>query len=337
MRYSLGAASGRGTASPSPDDLQPQSCLARITGPIGLQRETGQPPVLGKGTNMGRTTLGTLVRTLLFLALVLAILTGCSSESVETDSSPGEPPETTEVILASTTSTQDSGLFDVLIPAFHETNPTYEVKVIAVGTGEALTMGENKDADILLVHAKTSEEEFVAEGYAYERQDVMYNDFIIAGPAGDPAGAGGASFASAALAAIMDGGGVFYSRGDDSGTNKKELALWEIVGVTPEGDWYKETGQGMGDTLRIASEKQSYTLTDRATYLNLKDSLDLEVAFEGADDLFNQYGVLVITDATNEEGAQVFAEWIVSDEGQAVIEEYGIETFGEPLFVPNAE
>ena len=287
---------------------------------------------------MGRTTFTTLARTLLLLTLLLAVVTGCSSsESAETDTTEEEPVEASEVILASTTSTQDSGLFDVLIPAFHETNPEYEVKVVAVGTGEALTMGENKDADVLLVHAKTSEEEFVAAGYADERRDVMYNDFIIVGPAGDPAGAGEADSGSAAVVAVKDGGGTFYSRGDDSGTNKKELALWEAAGVTPGGDWYQETGQGMGDTLRITSEKQGYTLTDRATYLNLKDTLDLEVAYEGTDDLFNQYGVLVITDATNEEGAQAFADWIVSDEGQAVIETYGVEDFGEPLFVPNAQ
>ncbi len=289
---------------------------------------------------MGRVrfALVSKVSVLLLVALMAVVLVGCESETAESASEPGATEVTqSEIILASTTSTQDSGLFDVLIPAFGEAYPEYVAKVVAVGTGEALTMGENKDADVLLVHAKSSEEEFVAGGFGIERKDVMYNDFVIVGPEGDPSGTGDATTASEALMAITENGGVFYSRGDNSGTNKKELSLWAAAGVeSPEGDWYLATGQGMGDTLKIASEKQSYTMTDRATFLNLKDALDIDVTYEGSDDLFNQYGVIVITDATNMDGAQAFSDWITSAEGQAVIVDYGIDTFGEPLFVPNA-
>ena len=180
-------------------------------------------------------------------------------------------------MLASTTSTQDSGLFDVLIPAFEKANPDYKVKVIAVGTGEALKLGETKDADVLLVHAKADEEKFVANGFGVERKDVMYNDFLIVGPADDPAGVKASADTTAAMLAIEKAGNAekasFVSRGDDSGTNKKELKLWAQAGVeptpTPEADpWYEETGQGMGETLKVTSEKKGYTLTDRATYLS---------------------------------------------------------------------
>lgn len=273
----------------------------------------------------------------LTLCLVAVFLVACSA--AQEPAATTEPAvETSEVILASTTSTQDSGLFDGLVPAFEASNPEYLIKVVAVGTGEALTLGENKDADVLLVHAKSSEEEFVAAGFGVERQDVMYNDFVVVGPADDPAGIGEAASAADAFAAIRDSGSVFYSRGDDSGTHKKELKIWAAAGIDePSGDWYLVTGQGMGDTLKIASEKQAYTLTDRATYLSLKDALDSEVAFEGADDLFNQYGVIVITEATNQAGGQAFADWIVSDEGQAVIRDFGVDTYGQALFVPNAQ
>ncbi|MDA3935599.1 MAG: substrate-binding domain-containing protein [Actinomycetota bacterium] len=295
---------------------------------------------------MGRVrfTLVSKLSILLLVVLMAVVLLGCSDATMEADVGSEAPEiespevEQTEIILASTTSTQDSGLFDVLIPAFHEAYPEYIAKVVAVGTGEALTMGENKDADVLLVHAKSSEGEFVADGFGIERKDVMYNDFVVVGPDGDSAEAGSAATAAEALKAIMDNGGTFYSRGDDSGTNKKELFLWATAGVeTPEGDWYLATGQGMGDTLKIASEKQGYTLTDRATFLNLLDALDIGVVYEGSDDLFNQYGVIVVTDATNMEGAQAFSDWITSAEGQAVIVDYGVDTFGEPLFVPNAK
>jgi len=241
-----------------------------------------------------------------------------------------------DIILASTTSTQDSGLFDEMIPAFEDAYPEYTVKVVAVGTGEALELGRNKDADVLLVHAPASEEEFVAEGYGTERREVMYNDFIIVGPAGDPAGISGMEDAPAALAQIAQAEADFISRGDDSGTHKKELSLWEAAGIEPSGHWYQEVGQGMGEVLRIASESQAYTLTDRATYLNLMDTMELDVLVEGDGALFNQYGVIPVTDASNQEGAQAFADWITSTEGQDLIAQYGVERFGQPLFTPNA-
>ncbi|MRR13516.1 extracellular solute-binding protein, partial [bacterium] len=243
-----------------------------------------------------------------------------------------------DVILASTTSTQDSGLFDVLIPAFEEAYPEYKVEVIAVGTGEALELGQNKDADVLLVHAKAKEEAFVADGFGTERKDVMYNDFVIVGPAADPAGIKGMAAAADAFKKIMDAGATFVSRGDDSGTHTKELSIWKAAGIeAPAGAWYMSAGQGMGDVLKIASETPGYTLADRATYLSLKDTLALELLVEGDKALFNQYGVIPVTDASNMEGAQAFADWIVSAEGQKVIEEYGVEEYGEALFIPNAQ
>jgi len=283
--------------------------------------------------------------TALVLALGLALaLAGCAGQPAEPQAD--QAGETSELVLASTTSTQDSGLFDVLIPAFEKANPEYKVKVIAVGTGEALKLGETKDADVLLVHAKADEEKFVAAGYGTERRDVMYNDFIIVGPEADPAGAKAAADISATMNGIKDAGEagktVFVSRGDDSGTHKKELKLWAAAGVeptpTPEADeWYLSTGQGMGETLKITSEKQGYTLADRATFLSMRDALDLVILREGDKDLLNQYGVIVVTDAKNQAAGQVFADWVVSPEAQEVVGAFGVEEFGQQLFVPNAQ
>lgn len=277
--------------------------------------------------------------TALILALMLAFsLVACGGEEAETpDETPDEVVETSEVILASTTSTEDSGLFTELIPAFEEAHPEFKVSVVAVGTGQALEIGRNKDADVLLVHAKAQEEEFVAEGYGTERRDVMYNDFIIVGPEADPAGITGGDDAAAGFTAIAESESLFVSRGDDSGTHTKELSIWEAAGIEPAGDWYNSIGQGMGDTLTFASESEGYTLADRATYLAMMDTLDLVIVVEGDTMLFNQYGVIPVTDANNPEGAQAFADWVVSAEGQAVIEQFGVEEYGEPLFVPNAQ
>jgi tungstate transport system substrate-binding protein len=277
---------------------------------------------------------------ILLVALALAMsLAACEPKEDATDTGKDAtevPVETTPLVLASTTSTQDSGLFDVLIPAFEEAYPQYKVEVIAVGTGEALELGQNKDADVLLVHAKAKEETFVADGYGTERRGVMYNDFIIVGPADDPAGIKGLSVIDA-LKKLASTKSVFVSRGDESGTHTAEKALWGKAAITPAGDWYMSAGQGMGDVLKIASETPGYTMTDRATYLNLKDSLALEILVEGDTSLFNQYGVIPVVGAANPDGARAFADWIVSDEGQAVIEAYGVEEFGAPLFFPNAE
>jgi tungstate transport system substrate-binding protein len=242
----------------------------------------------------------------------------------------------TELILASTTSTQDSGLFEVLTPAFEAAYP-YTVKVIAVGSGEAIEMGRTGDADVLLVHSPAAEKTFMEEGFGVERKAVMYNDFIIVGPTDDPAGISGMTDAAEAFAAIAEAEASFYSRGDDSGTNTKELAIWEKAGITPEGDWYVITGQGMGDTLTITDQEGGYTLSDRATYLTKKDSLALEILAEGDTILFNQYHVITVKDAVNAQGAADFMAWITSDSVQQdLIAPFGVEEFGMPLFVPNA-
>lgn len=280
-----------------------------------------------------------------FVAVVLAFalvfsLAACAPEDESVESAQEvaeEPVETTDLILASTTSTQDSGLFDALIPAFEEAHPEYKVNVIAKGTGEALELGKNKDADVLLVHAKAKEEQFVADGFGIERRDVMYNDFIIVGPAADPAGIKGIATATEALSILSSSGASFVSRGDESGTHTAEKNLWTQAGITPAGEWYVSAGKGMGDVLTMASELGAYTLTDRATFLSMQDALALEIVVEGDSALFNQYGVIPVTDATNMDGAEAFADWIVSPEAQEIIAEYGVEEYGEPLFFPNAE
>lgn len=271
------------------------------------------------------------------LAFSLAACAGTDEEPVTSETGADQTVEATDLILASTTSTQDSGLFGVLIPAFEDAYPEYKVNVIAKGTGEALELGQNKDADVLLVHAKAKEEQFVADGYGTERRDVMYNDFIIVGPAADPAGIKGSATVTGALSKMSTAGASFISRGDESGTHTAEKKLWENAAITPAGDWYVSAGKGMGDVLTMASEMGGYTLTDRATFLNMQDSLQLEILVEGDSVLFNQYGVIPITDASNMDGARAFADWIVSEEGQAIIAEYGEEEFGEPLFFPNAQ
>jgi len=273
--------------------------------------------------------------TIVLLALPLALsLAGCGAEEA---GSPDEPFEVTEVVLASTTSTEDTGLFEVLVPAFEDAYPEYNVSVVAVGTGQALEIGRARDADVLLVHAKADEETFVAEGYGVERKDVMYNDFIVVGPEADPAGIAGGDDAAAAFTTVAEGEYTFVSRGDDSGTHKKELKIWGEVGIEPAGDWYNSIGQGMGEALTFTSESEGYTLSDRGTYLAMKDKLELVISVEGDELLSNPYGIIVVTDANNSPGAQAFADWIVSAEGQEVIREFGVDTYGEPLFIPNAE
>ena len=241
-----------------------------------------------------------------------------------------------QLVLASTTSTEDSGLFDVLLPAFTKSHPDVSIRVVAVGTGQALELGRRKDADVLLVHAPAAESAFVAGGYGIRRCEVMYNDFVLAGSASDPAGIRGAADAAAAFRAIDSVHATFISRGDDSGTHRKELDLWRAAGVQPAAPWYLEAGQGMGEVLTIASEKGSYTLTDRATFLAMRAKLSLEVLFEGDARLFNQYGVIPVTGARNREGAAAFAAWITSPEGQDVIRSFGVQRYGTALFTPNA-
>ena len=276
---------------------------------------------------------GTFVTLFLILATALA---ACSGGAYQTSNEP----ELKEVILATTTSTRDSGLLDVLVPDF-EAQTGYMLKTVAVGTGKALKMGEQGDADVLLVHAPSAEKEFMDGGFGSERFLVMHNDFVIVGPPDDPAGIKGTVSAAEALAQIDSTKTVFTSRGDDSGTHKKELSLWKDARIAPEGEWYLESGQGMGATLRIASEKETYTLTDRATYLFNRDLLDLDILAEGDPVLLNVYHVMIVNpekwDHVNNEGGRAFADYLISPEVQAVIAEYGVEEFGQPLFFPDAD
>lgn len=244
-----------------------------------------------------------------------------------------------DVILATTTSTQDSGLLDVLIPIF-EKNTGYKVKPIAVGTGAALAMGKQGEADVLLVHAPKAEEVVVESGAAINRQLVMHNDFIICGPADDPAGIKGETSAAEAYRKISEAQATFVSRGDDSGTHKKEKEVWKAAEIEPQGDWYVEAGAGMGDTLNIASEKGGYVFTDRGTYLARKDNLALEVLVEKDPILLNIYHVMQVNPdkfpKVNADGGKAFVEFMVSKEAQEEIEKFGVDKFGEPLFVPDA-
>ena len=243
------------------------------------------------------------------------------------------------IILATTTSTQDSGLLDELVPAF-EQETGYVVKTIAVGTGQALKMGQRGDADVLLVHAPAAEMVLMDSGDTIDRRLVMHNDFVIVGPPSDPAQVKGHDSPAAALAAITDSGASFVSRGDDSGTHKKELAMWQEAGLQPDTDWYLESGQGMGATLRIASEKTAYTLTDRATYLAQQHTLDLSIVFEGAPSMLNVYHTMRVNPANwpsvNEPGTIAWSDFLVSEEGQNMIAGFGVERFGQPLFFPDA-
>ncbi|NDV85326.1 solute-binding protein [Aurantimonas aggregata] len=244
------------------------------------------------------------------------------------------------IVVASTTSTQDSGLFDHILPLFEkETGIT--VKVVAQGTGQALETGRRGDADVLFVHAKPQEEQFVADGFGVERFDVMYNDFVLVGPKSDPAGIAGTQDIAAALQAIEAAKAPFVSRGDKSGTHSAELRLWKDAGIDIEaanGDWYREIGQGMGAALNTAGAMEAYVLADRGTWLSFSDRGDLDVLVEGDKRLFNQYGVMLVSAEkfphVKSEAGQAFVDWLISGEGQAAIADYKIG--GQPLFFPNA-
>jgi len=275
------------------------------------------------------------------LLLVLPIIfSACGPTAISTRASTSQPANP-DVILATTTSTQDSGLLDVLIPLF-EAETGYKVKTVAVGTGQALKMGEEGNADVLLVHAPKSEEEFMANGFGKDRVPVMHNDFIIVGPESDPAGIKDIISVLDAMKAIYNAGSLFVSRGDDSGTNKKELDLWSKAEIDSQGQsWYLESGQGMGATLTIASEKGAYTLTDRGTFLAQKENLNLVIILEGDPPLLNPYHVITVNPEkwpkANYDGAIAFYNFLTMPETQKVISEFGVEQFGEPLFFPDAE
>jgi tungstate transport system substrate-binding protein len=244
------------------------------------------------------------------------------------------------IIVQSTTSTQNSGLFDHILPIFIK-KTGIEVRVVAVGTGQALKNAENGDGDVVLVHSKPDEEKFVADGWGIKRYDVMYNDFIIVGPAGDPAKITGLRDTAASLKKIADAQAPFASRADESGTHKAELKLWQDAGVDPKpssGQWYLETGSGMGATLNTAVGKQAYALTDRGTWLSFANKDDFKIFVEGDPKLFNQYGVILVNPAkrpnVKQKEGQAFIDWLTGPEGQAAIASYKID--GEQLFFPNA-
>ena len=262
---------------------------------------------------------------LIGLLVLLLVFTACSQE----ENNEEEPEVDQEVIiLATTTSTHDSGLLDVLVPIF-EDQSGYFVKVIAVGTGQALKMGEEGNADVLLVHAPAAEKVLIDNGSAIDRELVMHNDFVIVGPAADPAGIDGSGDPYLVFSAISDSGSRFVSRGDDSGTHKKELKIWDESGIDPQNSEYLESGSGMAATLRIASEKEAYTLTDRATYLSQRDTLDLDILVEGHATLLNLYHVMSVNPENwplvNDEGAQAWSEYLRSDATQEVIGLFGVE------------
>ncbi len=262
--------------------------------------------------------------------LVSLVLTSCTPAT----------PVVKELILATTTSTQDSGLLDVLLPVFQEKSG-YQVKVVAVGTGQALKMGEEGNADVLLVHAPASEKTFMEKGFGGERRLVMHNDFIVVGTKDDPAGLKGTAKAVDAFKIVADKKAAFASRGDDSGTHKAELALWKKAEIDPKGkEWYLETGQGMGATLKIAAEKNAYCLTDRATYLASKEGAPLEIMVEKDNALLNVYHVITVNPEkypkVNKDGAIAFANFMVAPETQELIGKFGVDKYGQALFVPDA-
>lgn len=271
------------------------------------------------------------------IVIFALILVRCSGKT-SNENAP-ETAERADIILATTTSTQDSGLLDLLLPIFQENNG-YLVKTVAVGTGKALKMAEEGNADVLLVHAPAAEKELMESGFGKERFLLMHNDFVIVGPPGDPAMVAGLNSTDEVLARISNSGSSFVSRGDDSGTHKQELALWNEANIEPAGEWYLESGQGMGASLKIASEKSAYTLADRGTYFALRENLDLDVFVEGHPSLLNVYHVILVNPDiwpnVNYEGASAFAKFLTSAEIQTLIGEFGIDRFGQPLFTPDA-
>jgi len=244
------------------------------------------------------------------------------------------------IILATTTSTQDSGLLDVLIPIF-EKKTGYFVKTIAVGSGQAMAMSQKGEADVLLVHSPAAEKKFVDEGYGINRRLIMHNDFIIVGPPDDAAKIKGVTPTSEAFTKIASGNALFMSRGDNSGTHAKEKEIWKAAGINPEGQtWYQQTGLGMGQTLNVTAEKKGYTLADRGTYLALKKNLGLDILVEGDAILLNVYHVIEVNPAkwpkVNAAGGKAFADFMVSKETQEIVKTFGVEKFGSPLFFPDA-
>src|SRR4030081_1332750 len=269
-----------------------------------------------------------------FSSLALALLSGAIATFAPASA------QDRSIVVASTTSTQDSGLFGYLLPIF-KAKTGIEVKVIAQGTGQALDTARRGDADVVFVHAKSQEEKFLAEGFGVKRLDVMYNDFVLIGPKSDPAGIKGKDIETA-LKTIQDKAAPFISRGDKSGTHSAELALWKQAGIdiaATKGPWYREIGQGMGAALNTAGAMNGYVLSDRGTWISFKNRGDLDIVVEGDKRLFNQYGVMLVNPDkfphVKKDAGQAFVDWVVSAEGQAAIAGYKID--GQQLFFPNAE
>lgn len=275
---------------------------------------------------------------MILAVMVLSLACGNTEQVQQTKEVKTAAPIKGKIILATTTSTQDTGLLDVILPEF--TRQTgWEVDSIAVGTGEALKMGQTGEADVLLVHAREKEDAFVAAGYGPKRYDVMYNDFVVIGPKNKIAKS---ADATATFKAIFASQYPFVSRGDQSGTNTKELSLWKTAGVAPANNPnYISSGQGMGATILMSEEKQAFTLSDRATWLTTKDKTTLEIVCENDTNLMNYYGVIPVNPAINskinKEGAQAFVDWILSDETQGLIGSFGVDQYGQVLFTPNAK
>ncbi|MCF6335187.1 MAG: extracellular solute-binding protein [Spirochaetales bacterium] len=269
------------------------------------------------------------IKFLLFIFIITAVYTlNCFAE--------GQLEKPARLRLATTTSTENTGLLDTLLPAFTK-NTGIKVDVIAVGTGKAITLGENGDVDLIMVHARSKEDKFISDGYGVNRRDLMHNDFIILGPPDDPAGISGYNSASEAMEMISGNKSNFISRGDDSGTHTREKELWTAAGITPSGTWYKEAGQGMGAVITMADDLEAYTLSDRGTFLSMKDKTDLIVLVEGDNNLFNPYGVIAVNPAlyegVNYEGAMRLIAFLTSAEGQSIIGNF--RKNGEQLFYPD--
>jgi tungstate transport system substrate-binding protein len=287
-----------------------------------------------------------LKKTIALLIVSLTLLSGlvgcggAPATTLPSEPAPAEPAAPSNLILATTTSTADSGLLDFILPDFQaEYNVTMDV--IAVGTGQAIQLGVDGNADVLLVHARSREDAFMDEGHGVRREDVMYNDYIIVGPADDPAGVQGMRDAAAALKMIADAEATFISRGDDSGTHTKEKAVWAVAEIEPAGDWYVSAGQGMGAVLTMADEQQAYTLSDRATYLaRTLEGLELEILVEGDPILFNPYGVIAVnpdkSPSIQVDLANTFIDWLISLPTQEKIAQFGVAEFGAPLFTPDS-
>jgi tungstate transport system substrate-binding protein len=268
-----------------------------------------------------------IIRSLAWIVLLVMTMAACTQIT-----------ESKVVVLATTTSTENSGLLEYLLPVF-QTDTGLEVRVIAVGTGKALRMAQEGDVDLIMVHAKPAEEKFVAAGYGVARIELMYNDFVIVGPENDPAGLSKLASINGVMAALAGVDTAFLSRGDDSGTHKKELRLWKQAGVTPNMKNYRELGQGMGKTLQAANELQAYTMIDRGTWLAYNDQVDLDILFEGVPPLFNQYAVIQVNPDRfpdlNTKGAEKLINWLTSEKGQALIGAFELK--GNVLFKPNAK